>query len=184
MKRLQIIILTIFVLFSIFTISLYFKKLLRKSKLSIQSKSIITIVSPVFKDREVIPKKYTCDGENISPPLIIKDVSSDAKSLVLVVDDPDAPMGTWTHWLVWNINPKTGQILEDTVPDEATVGKSDFGTAKYGGPCPPSGTHRYFFKVYALDTALNLSEGSDRRALDESMKEYIIDKAELVGIYN
>ena len=109
------------------------------------------IISEVFENKQMIPQKYTCDGENINPPLQITDIPSNTESLVLIVDDPDAPSGDWIHWLVWNINPQTKEIMEDSVPENAVVGTNDFKKMEYDGPCPPSGTHRYVFKVLALE---------------------------------
>ena len=145
---------------------------------------MIKVISAVFKNGEMIPKKYTCDGEDVSPPLTIEGVPTNAKSLTLIVDDPDAPMGTWNHWLVWNIDPKTKEIGENSVPAEAVLGTNDFGKLDYGGPCPPSGTHRYFFKVYAFDTVLNLPQGAKRNELETAMKNHILDQEELMGKYS
>ncbi len=108
------------------------------------------ITSSAFKDREAIPMNYTADGEDISPPLSIRDVPEGTKSLALIVDDPDAPMGTWDHWIVFNIPSDTREIAEGSAP-EGIRGMNDFGKLEYGGPAPPSGTHRYKFKIYALD---------------------------------
>src|SRR4051812_30795928 len=114
----------------------------------------LKITSNGFASGGSIPNKYTCDGQNIHPPLHIRDVPKAAKSLAMIVDDPDAPGQIWVHWILWNIDPKTSEIAENSVPGSAIQGTNDFGEPKYGGPCPPSGTHRYFFKVYALDTSL------------------------------
>jgi Raf kinase inhibitor-like YbhB/YbcL family protein len=142
------------------------------------------ISSPVFGPNQLIPKKYTCDGENINPPLKIEDTPKEAKSLVLIVDDPDAPVGTWDHWLVWNIDPKTEEINENSVPEKAVLGTNDFGKLPYGGPCPPSGSHRYFFKIYALDTILELPQGVKKEALVKAMENRILDQSELIGRYS
>ena len=107
----------------------------------------------------------------------------ETKSLVLIVDDPDAPMGVWNHWLVWNIKPDTTIIKENSVPRGAVVGRNDAGTAKYVGPAPPSGTHRYFFRLYALDTKLDLPAGSTRGDLDQAMHSHILARTELLGRY-
>ena len=107
-----------------------------------------------------------------------------AKSVALIVDDPDAPSRTWTHWLVWNIDPKTKEIRENTLPHDAVQGTTDFGSAKYGGPCPPSDVHRYYFRVYVLDTALSLPRSTTRSALDKAMAGHIIAKGSLVGTYS
>lgn len=142
------------------------------------------ISSPAFQHNGRIPALYTCDGKNISPPLAISDVPETAQSLVLISDDPDAPVGTWVHWLVWNIDPKTTEIAEHTAPAGAIEGTTSFGNVGYGGPCPPSGTHRYFFKLYALDIRLDLPKSTDKKALEEAMKDHILAKAEIIGLYS
>lgn len=141
------------------------------------------IESPVFKNNEFIPPEYTCDGENISPPLIINDVPENAKSLVLIVDDPDAPGGTWIHWTVWNISPDIKEIPENSCPQDAVEGITDSGRPGYSGPCPPYGTHRYFFKLFALDTTLDLGVSSRVADIEHKMEENIVAKAQLVGLY-
>lgn len=140
------------------------------------------ISSPAFGNNGSIPSVYTCDGENISPPLDLSSVPKDALSLVLVSDDPDAPMGTWTHWVVFNIPPGTKAIPEGTEP-KGMQGITSFRKTGYGGPCPPSGTHRYFFKVYALDAMLSLSPGSTKESVEKAMEGHILAKAELIGRY-
>lgn len=142
------------------------------------------IKSPAFQHNRNIPPKYTCDGENINPPLIIFGVPEKAKSLALIVDDPDAPMGTWVHWLIWNIDPALEKINENSVPSKAVEGITSFGKPGYGGPCPPSGSHRYFFKLYALDTLILLPQTSDKRAFEEEMKGHILVSTELIGLYS
>lgn len=141
------------------------------------------VTSAVFKNGETIPKKYTCNGRNLSPPLTFKDVPEDAESLALIVDDPDAPMGTWVHWVVWNMESSICGISEGELI-KAEKGKNDFGKLNYGGPCPPRGTHRYYFKLYALDKLLNLREGSSKKQLEKAMKGHIIEEAQLVGLYS
>jgi hypothetical protein len=136
--------------------------------------------SPEFENNAMIPKRFTCQGEDINPPLIIEGVPEGARSLALIVDDPDAPMGTWVHWVVFNI-PIVSKIEEDSIPGRQGV--NDFGRKSYGGPCPPFGTHRYFFKIYALDTELNLHEGIDKDSLERAMQGHILGKAELIGLY-
>jgi Raf kinase inhibitor-like YbhB/YbcL family protein len=142
------------------------------------------IESPAFENNQSILSKYTCDGENISPPLKINDVPEGTKSLVLIVDDPDAPVGTWVHWTVWNINPQTKEIPEGVEPEGAVEGLTDFGSPGYGGPCPPSGKHRYFFKLYALDILLSLDSSAETKDIEEAMEGHILDKAELIGLYS
>ena len=139
--------------------------------------------SPAFENEGIIPTEYTCDGADVSPPLIFSDVPENTTSLALIMDDPDAPGGTFVHWLVWNISANISGFSkgEDIVFPQ---GMNDFGTQKYGGPCPPSGTHRYFFKLYALDTTLALQEGSTKSQLEETISGHIIEEAELIGTYS
>ena len=141
------------------------------------------IESSAFKDNEFIPSKYTCDGVNISPPLRINEAPENAKSLVLIVDDPDAPIKTWVHWTIWNIDPMTNEIAEGSYPKGAVEGMTDFGRTGYGGPCPPFGTHRYFLKLYALDGVLNLISSATVKDIEKEMHGHILDKAQLIGLY-
>jgi len=138
------------------------------------------LTSPEFQNNKLIPKKFTCQGDDVNPPLVIEDIPKDAKSLALIVDDPDATTGTWVHWVVFDI-PVVSKIEESSIPGKQ--GTNDFGRKDYGGPCPPSGTHRYFFKIYALKEKLNLDEGIRKEDLEEIMQEHILDKAELIGLY-
>jgi Raf kinase inhibitor-like YbhB/YbcL family protein len=138
------------------------------------------ISSPEFKNNALIPRKFTCQGQDLSPKLIIEGIPKGTKSLSLIVDDPDAPMGTWVHWVVFDI-PVLSEIGESTIPGKQGI--NDFGRKDWGGPCPPSGTHRYFFKLYALDTELGLKEGISKQELEEAMQGHILDKAELIGLY-
>lgn len=143
------------------------------------------IISRKFQNNENIPAKHTCDGENINPSLEVLEVPENAKSLVLIVDDPDATRGyTWLHWTVWNILPDTKEIAENSVPTGAVEGKTDFGKSGWGGPCPPTGRHRYFFKLFALDAILDLPQGASLDELQKAMEGHILDKAELVGLYS
>ena len=143
------------------------------------------ITSKAFGHGESIPEKYTADGDNISPPLSISDVPAGAKSLALIVDDPDAPVGTWVHWVVWNIPPNTNEIAEGMGLNSLGVnGNSDFKKTGYGGPAPPPGpSHTYYFKLYALDHALALNGGSTKAELEKAMQGCILAKAELQGEY-
>lgn len=141
------------------------------------------ITSSAFANNQYIPQKYTCDGENINPPLEISKIPEKAESLALIVDDPDAPRKTWLHWTVWNIDPGIKEIKENSSPKNAVEGKTDFGFPRYGGPCPPSGTHRYFFKLYAMDRKLNLKKGASLKELEKEMENHILERAELVGLY-
>jgi Raf kinase inhibitor-like YbhB/YbcL family protein len=141
----------------------------------------LVVKSPVFENNQLIPAKYTCDGDNVNPPLTIEGVPEGAKSLALIVDDPDCPTGTWNHWLVWNIPPTTRKIEENKVP--GTEGISTYRKHAYGGPCPPSGTHRYFFKVYALDAKLDLTANSTKKDVERAMESHVLAEGELVGLY-
>ncbi len=140
------------------------------------------LTSPAFEHNKEMPSEYTCDDSNINPELNIEDIPEDAKSLALIMDDPDAPMGTWIHWVVWNIPAETKTIAKGNEP-EGIQGTTSFGDKGYGGPCPPSGTHRYFFKLYALDASLNLEEGAKKEDLEKAIEGHIIEKAELIGLY-
>jgi len=139
------------------------------------------LTSSAFEHNGKIPSEYTCDGEGMSPELDIDDVPSDAKSLVLINDDPDAPGGTWDHWIVFNI-PTTAKINKGQEP-EGVGGKNSWGKIGYGGPCPPDREHRYFFKLYALDTLLELHEGSGKVDIEKAMEGHILERAELIGLY-
>ena len=141
------------------------------------------ISSTAFENNGQIPKEYTCDGSDVNPPLKFEGIPAEAKSLALIVDDPDAPVGTWVHWVLWNIDPKITDIKENTVPSGAQQGTNDFRKRNYGGPCPPSGTHRYFFKLYALDTSLNLGPNVTKSDIESSIKGHILAKTELIGLY-
>src|SRR3989344_4227757 len=147
-------------------------------------KSNMKIISPVFENNQSIPKKYSCDGENVNPPLQFVDIPQNAKSLVLIVDDPDAPNGTFDHWVVFNIDPQAIEVKENSIPDNGVVGKSSTGSSKWVSPCPPSGTHRYFFKLYALDIILDISQNSNKEAVLDAMKEHVIAQSELIGLYS
>lgn len=148
------------------------------------------IKSTAFSHMQEIPKKYTCQGEDVSPPLTWGKAPTGTKSIALICDDPDAPMGTWVHWVLWNL-PATTTALEekiaqkDSLANGAHQGFTDFKAVGYGGPCPPSGKHRYFFKLYALDTMLTLPAGKATKKEDllTAMKGHILAQAELVGLY-
>jgi len=141
-------------------------------------------IESVFEDGGKIPEKYTFDGDNVNPPLKLYDVPENAKSLVLVIEDPDAPGKIWTHWILWNIPSNTKKIEEDDVPDNSKQGLNDFGRVGYDGPNPPSGTHHYLFKIYALDTSLSLDESSRKRDVLDAMQSHIIDQATLKCVYS
>jgi len=148
----------------------------------------IIIESSAFQEGGMIPLKYTCDGINVSPPLKWSDPPEGTKSLALISDDPDAPMGIWVHWVVYNIPPALKEFPENipsskVVDSGAIQGTTDFGRIGYGGPCPPSGTHRYFFKLYALDDKLNLDPGATKQQVVDAMKGHVIAGGQLMGRY-
>ena len=142
------------------------------------------LTSPAFNHGSQIPSRYTCDGENINPHLVIHGVPPKAKSLALVVEDPDAPVGLYIHWVMWNISPETKEIREHTPSMGADQGSNSSGKSGYYGPCPPSGTHRYFFRLFALDTKLKLAADSDKGMLETAMGTHILATAELMGTYS
>jgi hypothetical protein len=145
------------------------------------------LTSSVFDDGQKIPSKYTCDGENVNPPLSISDVPSGAQSLALIMEDPDVPRnlredGMWDHWVVFNISPDFRKIEEGKEPP-GTPGVGTNGNQGYFGPCPPDREHRYFFKLFALDTRLNLPEKATKQDVEKAMEGHILDRAELIGRY-
>jgi Raf kinase inhibitor-like YbhB/YbcL family protein len=143
----------------------------------------LKISSPAFENDGKIPKKYTCDGSNMNPPLRIENVPSNTKSLALVFDDIDAPRGTYVHWILWNIGPDTREIKENSVPEGAVQGLNDFKKRHYGGPCPPGRAHKYVFRIYALDTLLKLNPNLTKRDLEKAMEDHIISRAQMMGVY-
>ena len=141
------------------------------------------ISSPAFEDGEMMPKIFTCDGKSINPHLIISATPENAQSLVLIMDDTDAPGGQFTHWVVWNIPPDTKDIPEGGFVEGSVEGINSAGRQGYTGPCPPSGAHRYFFNLYALDILLSLSADSERNELEAEMADHIISEARLMAKY-
>lgn len=150
----------------------------------------IQITSSAFSEGSPIPKKYTCDAENVSPPLAWSGLPAGTQSLALIADDPDAPLGTWVHWVIFNLPPTLGGLSEDIpktpqVEGGALQGDNDFRKPGYGGPCPPRGKpHRYFFKLYALDTLLALKAGSSKADLEKAMRGHILAQGQLMGTYS
>ena len=142
------------------------------------------ISSSAFSNGQVIPDIYGCHGQDINPPLEIAGFPTSTQSLALLVDDPDAPAGDWVHFLLWNINPQTTNIATNSIPVGAVVGLNDFNTNKYSGPCPPKGTHRYQFKIYALDEFLNLPTSTRKPEFLQAIAGHILDQAMLTGTYN
>jgi Raf kinase inhibitor-like YbhB/YbcL family protein len=144
---------------------------------------MITITSPAFSGNGNIPAKYTCDGDDVNPPLKISGLPYGTQSLILIVDDPDAPSGLWTHWVVFNIPATETTIAENSLPAGAGQALNDSGAAAWGGPCPPRGTHRYFFRIFALDRMLGRANGVHRSEIEKAMEGHVLDSGELVGVY-
>jgi Raf kinase inhibitor-like YbhB/YbcL family protein len=142
------------------------------------------VTSSAFQEGGNIPSKFTCDGADVNPALRFEGAPAETKSLVLIVDDPDAPVDLFTHWLVWNIDPKASEIAENSAPGGAVQGTNDFPKKGYGGPCPPSGTHRYYFKIFALDQTLGLKPGAKRAEVDAAMRGHVVAQGELMGRYS
>ncbi len=141
-------------------------------------------IQTVFENNGKIPVKYTCDGDDVSPQLTITEIPDGTKSLAIISDDPDAPAGEWIHWVLWNIPVNEDSLTIKEGTSLGISGRNSFKKLSYGGPCPPSGTHRYFFKVYALDAELELEEGSSSKELENAMQEHMLDKAEIIGLYS
>jgi hypothetical protein len=148
--------------------------------MSLEGGLAMEISSPDFKHNGLMPAKFSCQGEGVNPVLIIKNIPKDAKSLALVVDDPDAPLKPYVHWVVYDIS-VVSRIEENSAP--GSLGVNTSGDIEYVSPCPPTGTHRYFFKIYALDSMLNLGDGLSKQELEKSMQGHILDKAELIGLF-
>lgn len=150
---------------------------------------IIQITSPAFKDGAPIPKKYTCDAENVSPPLEWSGLPEGTKSVAVICDDPDAPVGTWVHWVLYGLPPTQTSLEErvpttDVLPGDVRQGRNDFKQFGYGGPCPPPGkAHRYFFKIYALDVDTDLEPGASKKQLRKAMEGHILAQGQLMGTY-
>ena len=142
------------------------------------------ITSPAFVNNGRIPEGYTCDGLNVNPTLEISDVPINARSLALIMHDPDASGGDWSHWVVWKISPKTKIIKENSLPNGAVQGMNDFRNNEYGGPCSSSGIHHYHFQIYALDVLTDLDIRAEKTDLEAAMREHIIDQAVLIGTYS
>ena len=148
----------------------------------------LKIISTAFEHGGKIPLKYTCDGADVSPPLAFRNIPNGTKSIALICDDPDAPMGTWVHWVLFNLPPDVSSLPENLPPQEllengAKQGKNDFGNLGYGGPCPPGGEHRYYFKVYALDREIDLPAGASKSDLTEAIGGHFLSEGRLMGKY-
>jgi len=175
-------------LFVILTLTLVGFKINQKKKVSsfvqdLSGLKTIQLTSSAFQNNQTIPREYTCNGKNTNPPLTIKGVPSGTISLVLIVDDPDAPRKVWSHWVVWNLPKETDLIAPGVLPSKAVVGQNDFKNQRYDGPCPPSGTHHYHFKIYALNSWLNLDSRATREDLEKAIEGKILGWGELIGTY-
>jgi Raf kinase inhibitor-like YbhB/YbcL family protein len=160
-----------------------FKPVSNFSSQTLNKKETKMQLKTVFANNEEIPSIYTCDGKDLAPKLTISDVPANAKSLVLIVDDPDAPMKTWVHWILYNIPVSTIKIDAENLSSEIKQGMTDFKRTGWGGPCPPSGTHRYFFKLYAIDKILDINQGASKSEIEKEIEGHIIEKSEIIGIY-
>ncbi|MDZ7744783.1 MAG: YbhB/YbcL family Raf kinase inhibitor-like protein [Candidatus Saccharibacteria bacterium] len=143
----------------------------------------MTITSSAFRHEEIIPSSYTCDGDNVNPPLTFSDIPKDAAGLALIIDDPDAPAGLFTHWMLYDMSPATLQILENSIPKTGLQGKNDFGNQNYDGPCPPDGKHRYYVTLFALKSPTKLEKGATRQQLDNALEGNVLEKAVFMGYY-
>lgn len=143
-----------------------------------------TLSSPAFNSNTNLPSQFTCEGENVSPSLRWEEAPDNTRSFALIVDDPDAPSGTWVHWTLFNIPPDVYQIEQDNTPPEVISGLNSWGETGYRGPCPPSGTHHYYFKLYALDKTLSLSSNVTSEEILDAMQGHILDECVLIGLYS
>jgi Raf kinase inhibitor-like YbhB/YbcL family protein len=144
----------------------------------------MNLLSPVFSRGDPLPRHFAKEHGNKSPPLYFLDVPKEAKTLALIMNDPDAPSGTFTHWVLFDLPADVRELAEGDTPAAAVSGRNDYGDLGYGGPRPPSGTHRYFFRAYALDTKLNLAEGASAKDVEDAMETHVLENAELMGRYS
>jgi len=177
MKKTLIMIILSFVL--IWGIFIYFQS---KNEKEVIQMGDLKLTSLSFQENAEIPDEHTCNGKNINPALNIQGTPLGTKTLTLIIDDSDAPSGTWVHWVIWNIPAETKEIKKNSVPQGALQGMNDFNKNEYGGPCPPSGAHRYLFKLYALDTPLDLDENSKKEDLEKAMQGHILAQTQLIGL--
>ena len=184
MKKMFILFFSVIVFYSIIALPCY-----SKDKKKGVKPMELTVTSTSFTQGGMIPRNYTCDGNNVSPPLSWSKGPEGTKSYVLISDDPDAPVGTWVHWVLYNL-PVNVTSLSENIPKMKQLengslhGKNDFGRFEYGGPCPPGGTHRYYFKIYALDTMISAGPGLTKKQLLKEMDKHILAQGELVGKYS
>jgi Raf kinase inhibitor-like YbhB/YbcL family protein len=172
-------------------VSLFFIPLHNETSAQIKGKGsdiVISLKSPAFEAGKMIPDVYTCKGKNISPPLTWSNIPKETKSICIICDDPDAPVGIWVHWVIYNIpgdakGLSEGMPCKETLKDGTVQGRNDFYKTGYGGPCPPFGNHRYFFKIYALDTRLDLKPGVNKKCLLKAMEGHVLGQGQLMGRY-
>lgn len=175
--------------FSLILFTLLFQPLNAQEKRKEVFPMQLTITSSAFKQDGMIPSQYSCDGRDVSPPLSWSEGPAGTQSYALITDDPDAPMGTWVHWVMYNIPKEVSELVEEVptvekLKNNALQGKNDFGRYGYGGPCPPGGTHRYYFKIYALDTMIQSGPGLTKKQLLKAMEGHILAQGELMGKYS
>jgi Raf kinase inhibitor-like YbhB/YbcL family protein len=174
--------------FLVFSLSIIFCSFQINNNSHILGGNQMEITSSAFDEGAMIPKKYTCDDIDISPPLKWSNVPEGTKTFAIICDDPDAPMGTWVHWVLFNLPANIDGLPEnvptlEVLPNGAKQGRNDFGKIGYGGPCPPGGTHRYYFKVYALSEELDLESGIPKPELLKAMEDFILSEGQLMGTY-
>jgi len=184
MKYLKYLIFAIVFFTIVIAVDLYYIHYKTNTSSITTKESHMVISSSAFEDNAVMPDKYTCNGAGINPSLFWDKMPDDTKSIAIIVDDPDAPSGDFTHWLLWNIDPTATEIAENSTPTGSMVGTNDGGTLAYYPPCPPNGTHHYQFKVYALDEALDAPRGSKKAELESAMHPHIIDYGMITGLYS
>jgi Raf kinase inhibitor-like YbhB/YbcL family protein len=180
----KVVILCGLLILGLFVFTLLIGGVVKKSHMSQTSphkQNILLSSAALDNSKEILPM-YTCDGVNMSPTLLFSQVPKDALSIVIIMDDPDAPLGIFTHWMVWNIPPSQNS-LEPMLPTGATLGTNDFGKNSYSGPCPPAGVHRYYIRIYALDTLLSNPSTSKRKEIDAAMQGHITGYGEIIGTY-
>ena len=175
----------IIIVIIIFAAAFYLSRMQpNKLQLSTQNSSMMIVESLAFKNGGDMPSLYTCDGRAINPPLSISGIPDGTKSLALIVEDPDATRGLFIHWVVWNIPSSVLKIEENSIPEGASEGLSSSGTKGYVAPCPPTGSHRYYFKFFALDTKLTLFSDTDASVLEKEIAGHVLDQAYLMGTYS
>lgn len=181
MKKVVFLLLIAILLFTTF---IFTKYSLNSEQVQQSPQTSFQLLSPVFLEKQFIPEKYSCNGENVNPRLIIQGPPEDTQSFVLIVDDLNTRPEKWIHWILFNIPPETQTIEENSFPANSINAKNSWGENKYGGPCPPFGTHNYVFRLYALDTKINLEQTTTREEIEEAMHNHILAETSLTGLYS